>query len=162
MISFVPWISNWASNYKLYWLISDPTEPRKPLLPEKLLTNFTRKLSPFHSGRLACFYWQGRTKESNWNIGMDLWHDMTYVLIYEILCLFLTPWQDMTYHEEILHRYLSLHEHWTWSHYMKAVYVTPMLRLCPGSMLDFIFSILFSVSLAGFEQILQKRPSVFL
>ena len=90
MISFVPWISNWASNYKLYWLISDPTESRKPLLPEKLLTNFTRNLSPFHSGRLACFYWQGRTKESNWNIGMDLWQDMTYVLIYEILCLYLT------------------------------------------------------------------------
>ena len=49
----------------------------------------------------------------------------------------------------------------TWAPY-KSCLCTWMLRLCHRSMMDFIFSILFRVSLAGFEQILQKRPSVFL
>ena len=95
MISFVPWISNWASNYKLYWLISDPREPRK--IVDKLYKKGCDENSVLcHGGRLAYFYWQGRSWEPNWNTerlalvkislltlsdSVRQWHDISRYLI---------------------------------------------------------------------------------
>ena len=156
MISFVPWISNWASNYKLYWLISDPTEPRK--IADKLYKKGWWKLSLLSWRKIGLFLLTRSVLGTQLKyLKTCLGQDLTSHFIW----LSKTMTWHMTGHVMKIYNIPTRNIALTWAPY-KSCLCTWMLRLCHRSMMDFIFSILFRVSLAGFEQILQKRPSVFL